>query len=75
MIKRFYKYIKEGHIDIDPFGEEDWSDKNQYTYDEFYDLASDEVLDKFHYEYMRYSEDMGAEDYYYGSIKYWMSLM
>ena len=48
----------------------------QYSYEEYSEIASDEVLEKLHYEYMRYGDDDDTiETFYLGNVKYWDSLL
>jgi hypothetical protein len=74
-MKNYKKYIKEIN-ENDPYGEEDWEDNIYFTFDEFYDISSDYILDKFNHEYRNYAyDDQNAEDFYYANVKYWSNLL
>lgn len=50
--------------------------EKEYTYEEFDKLASEEVQEQFSKYFHKYSHgDQSGEDYYYGEVKYWSSLI
>jgi hypothetical protein len=70
-----YKSFLE-HNENDPYNEEIWDDKMYYSFDEFFDLASDFILDKFGYEYSNYADDdQNVENFYYANVEYWSDLL
>ncbi len=49
--------------------------KENLSYEEWLDEASSELVEKFKTNFNKYSDDRDEENFYYGSITFWMSLL